>query len=140
MNRRRFIIEAGKAFPIVAGAFYIVGCDSNTDGATSSKTGNNSSTQFLTLNAVSTVVAGHSHSAAIPIGDLNSATGKSYESSSSNSHKHMVSLSAAQLGTISTGTAVTVVSSNFTGHAHQFTFSLSDNDETGNNDTGGFPY
>ncbi len=130
MNRRRFIIEAGKAFPVVAGAIYVVGCDTNSDGENNSNTGNNGGNQIMTLSAVSTIVAGHSHSASIPIADLDSATAKNYQSSNSDQHVHTVTLSATQLGTISTGTSVTVGSSSSVGHTHQFTFSLTNNDLT----------
>jgi len=130
MNRRRFIIEAGKAFPVVAGAIYLVGCDTNSDGENNSNTGNNGGNQSMTVSAVSTIVAGHSHSASVPIGDLDSATAKSYQSSNSDQHVHTVTLSATQLGTISTGTSVTVGSSSSVGHTHQFTFSLTNNDLT----------
>jgi len=126
MDRRRFIIEAGKAFPIVAGAIYVVGCDANSDG----NNGNDGGDQTMTLSAVSTLVAGHSHSATIPISDLDSAARKSYQSSSADSHTHTVSLSVSQLGIISSGSSVTVTSSNSVGHAHQFTFSLTPGDMT----------
>ena len=129
MDRRQFIIEAGKAFSVVAGAIYVVGCDTNSYGENNSNNGNNGGNQIVTLSAVSTVVAGHSHSAAIPLDDLDSATGKSYQSSSSDAHVHTVTLSATQLGTISAGTSVTVGSSSSVGHSHQFTFSLTNNDK-----------
>ena len=134
MNRRRFIIEAGKAFPIVAGAVYVVGCDSNSDGKNNANNENNGGSQIMTLSAVSTVVAGHSHSATIPITDLNSATEKSYQSSNSDAHIHTVTLSASQLETVGSGTSVTVGSSDSGGHTHQFTFSYTNIDTT--DDTG----
>ena len=130
MNRRRFIIEAGKAFPIVAGAVYVVGCDSNSDGTNNANNENNGGSQIMTFSAVSTVVAGHSHSATIPVTDLNSATGKSYQSSNSDAHIHTVTLSSSQLETIGSGTSVTVGSSDSGGHTHQFTFSYTRIDTT----------
>jgi hypothetical protein len=30
VNRRTFVIHAGQAFPIVAGALYVIGCGSDT--------------------------------------------------------------------------------------------------------------
>ena len=32
MNRRTFVIEPGKAFPVVIGALYIAGCDTHDAG------------------------------------------------------------------------------------------------------------
>ncbi len=136
MKRRRFIIEAGKAFPIVFGAVYVVGCDSNSDGNNNSNDGNGGGDQIMTLSAVSTHVAGHSHSTTIPLSDLNSAARKSYQSSNADSHTHTVSLSASQLGIISAGSPVTVLSSNSVGHAHEFTFSLTSGDMTDDSGSG----
>ena len=136
MNRRRFFIEAGKAFSVVAGAVYIVGCDSNSDSEINSKPRNTSGNQTMTLTAVSTVVAGHSHSTIIPLSDLDVATEISYQSSNSSAHTHDVTLSASQLRTISAGNSVTVVSSNSNGHIHQFTFSFGENDPTDDIDIG----
>jgi len=50
MNRRTFVIEAGKAFPIVAGAVYVIGCGSDNPGGSVTVT----STQ-------STVTGNHTH-------------------------------------------------------------------------------
>ena len=136
MNRRRFIIKAGKAFPIVAGAVYVVGCDSNSDGNNISSNGDDGGDQIMTLSAVSTFVDGHSHSATIPLSDLDSAARKSYQSSSADSHTHTVTLSASQLGIIGGGSSVTVLSSNSGGHAHEFTFSLTPGDMTDDTGTG----
>ncbi len=136
MNRRRFIIEAGKAFPIVAGAIYVVGCDSSSDGNNISNNGNDGGDQLMTLSAVSTHVAGHSHSATIPLSDLDSAAQKSYQSSNADSHTHTVTLSVSQLGIISAGSPVTVLSSNSGGHSHEFTFSLTPGDMTDDTGTG----
>jgi len=136
MNRRRFIIEAGKAFPIIAGAVYVVGCDSNSDGNNISSNGNDGGDQIMTLSAVSTFVDGHSHSATIPLSDLDSAARKSYQSSNADSHTHTVSLSVSQLGVISSGSSVTVTSTNSGGHVHQFTFSLTPDDMTDDTETG----
>ena len=125
MNRRRFIIKAGKAFPIVAGAIYIVGCDSNdsNDADTGENNGNNGGPP-TTLSVVSSTDAGHSHSAAIPINDFSSSSAKSYQSSDSGGHIHSVTLSATQLATIGSGGIITVGSTNSGGHTHQFTFEL----------------
>lgn len=126
MNRRRFIIQAGKAFPIVAGAVYVVGCDSNDpDNSDSGNNNGNNGGQPTTLRVVSTVDAGHSHSAEVPLSDFNSASNKSYQTSNSGGHVHSVTLSVAQLTTIGGGGIVTVTSTDSGGHTHGFTFELS---------------
>jgi len=120
MNRRRFIIEAGKAFPVMAGAIYLVGCDSTSSESDNPGNGN---PQYLTVS--STTNSGHSHTLSLPLSDLESTSAKTYDSSNSGGHIHMVTLSSDQLGTISGGSAVTVTSTNDAGHTHQFTFQLS---------------
>ena len=115
MDRRTFVIEAGKAFPIVAGALYMTNCGSSP--ATPSVVADVSST--------STVVNAHSHTANVPASDQLHPADMSYTSSSSLSHVHMVTLTASQLSTIASGGSVTVTStvSTVTGnHSHDFTF------------------
>jgi hypothetical protein len=115
MNRRTFVIEAGKAFPVVVGAVYVIGCGSSP--TTPSSTADVSST--------STVNNGHTHTASIPASDQLHPTDMTYTSSSSQSHTHMLTLTAAQLSTIGGGGSVTVTStvSTTTGsHTHDFTF------------------
>ena len=116
MDRRKFIIKAGQTFPIVAGAVYVIGCDSDpgADG-----NGNGS----MTIVAVSTVDAGHSHRVEFPESDLSSDTDKSYQSSFDAGHTHAVVLTEAQLEAIANGGSVTVTSSDSGGHRHNFTFS-----------------
>jgi len=117
MDRRTFIIKAGQAFPVVAGAVYVIGCDSDSGGD-----GNGNGT---TIVSISTVDAGHSHRVEFPEADLSSPSARTYQSSSSESHTHSVVLSEAQLTTIEGGGSVTVTSSDSGGHTHQFTFSRS---------------
>jgi len=125
MNRRNFIIKAGKAFPVIAGAVYIVGCDSNdsNDSGSGNNNGNNGG-QPTTLRVFSTTSAGHSHSADLPLADVDSVSSKSYQSSNSGGHIHSVTLSVAQLTTIGGGGIVTVTSTDSGGHTHGFTFEL----------------
>ena len=120
MNRRHFIIKAGTAFPVLAGAVYLVGCDSasSDDG----NNNNNGSPQILSVG--SSFDSGHSHSAEIPLTDLDSTASKTYDTSNSSGHLHMVTLSASQLETIKTGGSVTAQSTNNSGHSHQFSFKL----------------
>ena len=124
MNRRHFIIEAGKAFPIVAGAVYLVGCDSADANGGSTNNDKNTGNQSMTLTVQSTTNASHSHSAQIPLGDLDSTTNKIYNTSNSSGHFHLVTLSTSQLATIKNGGSVTKSSTNNSGHSHQFTFQI----------------
>ncbi len=116
MDRRTFVIEAGKAFPIVAGAVYLIGCgDSSTT----------SPSTVADVLSTSTVVNAHSHTANVPASDQLHPVDTTYTSSSSLSHVHMVTLTASQLSTIASGGAVTVMSSLSTvtgSHTHDFTF------------------
>ena len=126
MDRRKFIIKAGQAFPVVAGALYVVGCDSYSDDGSGNGNGNgNGGNGTMTIVANSTVNSGHSHRIEFPEGDLTSSSAKSYRSTSSGGHTHSVVLSQAQLTTIEGGGSVTVTSSNDSGHTHQFTFTRS---------------
>ena len=59
MNRRVFILEAGKAVPAVVGALYIVSCGDNT--VTPSATAE--------IQSTSTVSNGHSHTVGVPASD-----------------------------------------------------------------------
>jgi len=115
MHRRTFVIEAGKAFPVVIGALYAIGCgDSGT-----------APSAFAEVSATSSTVNAHNHSASIPASDQQKATDSTYTSSSTLSHTHMVSLSASQLASLGAGGSVTVTStvSTTTGnHSHDFTF------------------
>ena len=118
MNRRHFIIEAGKAFPAMAGMVYLVGCDSNSSV--------DDNPGPMNVIAISSVSVGHTHSSAIPAGDLTSTSSRNYGSSSSSGHSHSVTLAAAQLSTINQGGEVTVTSTSAQGHTHQFTFMRAD--------------
>jgi hypothetical protein len=114
MDRRTFVIEAGKAFPVVIGAIYLIGCGSPTSPSAVAEVSSNS-----------TVVNGHSHAANIPASDQLHPATTTYTSSTSSGHDHMVILTADQLSTIASGGAVTVTStaSTVTGnHRHDFTF------------------
>ena len=116
IDRRTFVIEAGKAFPIVLGALYVIGCGDS--GPTNPST-------VADVSSTSTVVNAHSHSANVPASDQLHPADTTYTSSSSLSHVHMVTLTANQLSTIASGGSVTVTStvSTVTGtHTHDFTF------------------
>ena len=126
MDRRRFIIKAGQAFPVLAGAVYLVGCDSNSSSSDNDDGNNNDggNNQPLFITATSTVADGHSHSAQIPVADLTSPSNKTYNASSSFGHNHLVTLSIAQLSSLASGSAVTVTSTNDFAHTHNFTFRM----------------
>src|SRR5262245_18796076 len=115
VDRRTFVIEAGKAFPIVAGALYLIGCGSSPA----------SPSGVADVVSVSTVVNAHSHTANVPASDQLHPANTTYSSSSSASHVHMVTLTASQLATLAAGGSVTVTStaSPVTGdHQHNVTF------------------
>jgi hypothetical protein len=115
MNRRVFVIRAGQAFPVVAGALYMIGCGSSTT----------SPSAVASLVSASTVVNSHSHTTGVPASDQLHPADTTYASSTDSAHNHMVTLTASQLSTIASGGSVTVTStsSSVTGnHTHDFTF------------------
>jgi hypothetical protein len=115
MDRRVFVIEAGKAFPIVAGALYLIGCGSSTT----------SPSAVADVSSTSTNVNGHTHTANVPASDQLHPADATYTSSTDSGHNHMVTLTASQLSTIASGGSVTITSTSsaVTGnHAHTFTF------------------
>jgi hypothetical protein len=115
MDRRTFVIEAGKAFPVVVGALYAIGCTSSTT----------SPSAVADVASTSTIVNGHTHSANVPASDQLHPADTTYTSSNALNHVHMVTLTAAQLSTIASGRPVTVTSTSsaVTGdHTHDFTF------------------
>jgi hypothetical protein len=115
MQRRVFLLQAGKAVPAVVGAIYLIGCgDSST-----------APSAIADIQSVSTTVNGHTHSVNVPASDQMKAVTNTYTSSSSLSHDHMVTLSGSQLTTLSLQGTVTVTSTSsaVTGnHTHDFTF------------------
>jgi hypothetical protein len=115
MKRRVFVIEAGKAFPIVAGAVYLIGCGSSTT----------SPSNVADVSSTSTSVNSHTHSANVPASDQMHPASTSYTSSTDAAHNHLVTLTASQLSTIASGGSVTVTSTSSTvtgNHTHDFTF------------------
>lgn len=115
MQRRIFLIEAGKAVPAVAGALYLIGCGDSTVAPSA----------VASISSVSTTVNAHTHSVGVPASDQMKAVQVTYTSSATSSHDHMVTLSASQLTTLGQQGTVTVssTSSTVTGnHTHDFTF------------------
>jgi hypothetical protein len=115
MERRVFVIQAGKAFPVVAGALYLIGCGRSTT----------SPSAVADISSTSTVVNSHSHSVGVPASDQLHPANNTYTSSTSSAHEHMVTLTASQLSTLASGGSVAVTStvSSVTGtHQHDFTF------------------
>ena len=122
MNRRTFVIEAGKAFSIIIGALYAVGCDNSSTAPSA----------YTAVSATSTTVNGHTHDVIIPASDQHQQTAAdmTYTSSapapsSTPNHTHIVTLTASQLSSLGLGGSVTVTStvSSVTGnHSHDFTF------------------
>jgi hypothetical protein len=116
MNRRVFVIEAGKAFPAIAGALYLIACGGSSPSAPST---------VADITTVSTVVNAHTHSVGVPASDQLKGNTTTYTSSSTLAHDHMVTLTASQMSTLGAGGAVTVSSTNSTvtgNHSHDFTF------------------
>jgi hypothetical protein len=115
MERRAFVIEAGKAFPVLVGALYLIGCSSSPTTPST----------VADVTSTSTTVNGHSHSVNVPASDQLHPADTTYTSSTSLSHAHMLTLTTGQLTTIASGGSVTVTStaSTVTGnHQHDFTF------------------
>jgi hypothetical protein len=114
MHRRVFIIEAGKAFPIVAGALYVIGCGSST-----------SPSEVADISSTSTIANSHTHTANVPASNQLHPADTTYTSSTDAAHNHMVTLTASQLSTLASGGSVTVTSTSSTTtgiHTHDFTF------------------
>jgi hypothetical protein len=114
MERRVFVIQAGKAFPVIAGALYLIGCNSPTSPSATAD-----------ILSTSTVVNSHSHTANVPASDQLHPADTTYTSSTDAGHDHMVALTASQLSTLASGGSVTITSSvsGVTGsHQHAFTF------------------
>ena len=115
MNRRVFVIEAGKAFPVVAGALYLIGCGSSTT----------SPSAVADISSTSTNVNSHTHTINVPSSDQLHPADTNYTSSNDSGHTHVATLTASQLSTLASGGAVTVTSTSsaVTGaHTHAFTF------------------
>jgi len=116
MQRRVFIIEAGKAFPAVAGALYLIGCGGSSPASPSAT---------ADISSVSAASNGHTHTVGVPASDQMKAVATTYTSSNTSAHDHQVTLSASQLSTLASGGSVTVTSANSTvtgNHSHDFTF------------------
>ena len=115
MQRRVFVIQAGKAFPVVAGALYLIGCGSSTTTPSA----------VAQISSTSTVINSHSHVVGVPASDQLHPANTTYTSSTSSAHEHMVTLTASQLSSLASGGSVTVTStvSTVTGtHQHDFAF------------------
>src|SRR5216684_5542935 len=100
MERRVFVIQAGKAFPVVAGALYLIGCGSSTT----------SPSAVADISSTSTVVNSHTHSVNVPAADQLHPANTTYTSSTSSAHDHMVTLTANQLSNLASGGSVTITS------------------------------
>src|SRR5712691_10628721 len=98
MQRRVFIIEAGKAFPVIVGALYVIGCGSSSPSSPSAT---------ADISSTSTVSNNHTHTCGVPASDQLKAVLTVYTSSSTLSHDHQVTLSASQLASLASGGSVT---------------------------------
>ena len=79
MNRRVLVIQAGKAFPIVAGALYLIDCGSST-----------SPSEVADISSTSTVVNSHTHTINVPSSNQLHPADTTYTSSTDAAHAHMV--------------------------------------------------
>ena len=116
MNRRAFVLQAGKAVPAVVGALYLVGCGNSSPSSPSAT---------ADIQSTSSVSNGHSHTVGVPASDQMKAVAVVYTSSNVLAHDHQVTLSATQMTTLASGGSVTVTSTNSTvtgNHSHDFTF------------------
>ncbi len=116
MNRRVFMLEAGKAVPVVLGAIYLVGCGNSSPSSASAT---------ATVQSSSTTQNGHSHTASFAASDESRTSAMTYTSSNVLAHDHQVTLSVSQLASLAAGGSVTVTSTSnaVTGvHTHDFTF------------------
>jgi len=115
MERRAFVIQAGKAFPVIIGALYLIDCGDSPS----------SPSAVADVASTSTVVNGHNHTANVSASDQMHPANMTYSSSTTSAHDHIVTLTANQLSTIAAGGSVNVTStvSTVTGtHQHDFTF------------------
>ena len=114
VERRTFLVRAGKAFPVVVAALYLIDCGGPT-----------APSSVADVASDSTVVNGHSHTVNVSASDQLHPASTTYTSSTASAHTHMVSLTADQLSTIASGGSITISStaSTVTGnHRHDFTF------------------
>src|SRR5947208_1769154 len=93
MNRRVFVLEAGKAVPAIIGALYLVGCGDSPSSPSAT----------ADISATSSTSNAHTHSVGIPASDQMKAVAVTYTSSSTLAHDHQVSVSASQLATLASG-------------------------------------
>lgn len=112
MQRRRFLIKAGRSFPVIAGAVYLIRCGKSST----------SPSAVAAIVSTSTVVNGHTHQVTVPDSDQMHPQDTTYTSTTAQAHQHMVTLTASQLSTLAAGGAVTVTSTQNDGHRHDFTF------------------
>ncbi len=73
----------------------------------------------------SDISANHGHTLAVPAGDIQAATEKTYDIQGSSGHPHSITLTAADFATLAKGTEVIVVSSEDAGHTHNVTVKCS---------------
>ncbi len=69
----------------------------------------------------SMIVGNHGHELVVPMADVTAAMDKTYSIQGSSGHAHDVTLTAADFGTLGTGSAVTVTSTTGAAHEHEVT-------------------
>ena len=124
IDRRQFIMVAGRAIPITIGVPYLVACGSTTEpnADPDDNPNNNPNNNNTVITSISSVDAGHSHSASVPEADVASTQERSYGATSASGHVHTVVFTAADFETLRTAGQVVILSSSNSGHTHSFTF------------------
>ena len=114
MRRRTFVIEAGRAFPVIAGALYLIRCGSAT-----------SPSAVADVQSTSSVANGHTHTVNVSASDQLHAKDTTYTSSSTSGHTHMVTFTATDFANLRAGMNAIEVSTpptgSQTGHTHTVT-------------------
>ena len=122
LNRRELLTTAAGGVVTLLLTPILSACGSGSSSGTSSTT--NSTTPGCDgAGETSTVALGHTHALCVPASDLDSppASGATYVTSITESHRHMVTLTQARLMAVASGATVTVTTSTMDGHTHDFT-------------------
>ena len=121
------ITVAGRAIAIAVGVPYLVACSSSPESMVgpddSRSPGDDDTDNNSVFASISSVDAGHTHTAQLPSSDVSSTMSKNYPSSSAGGHTHTVTFTADDFDTLRIAGQVTISSSSDSGHTHSFTFS-----------------
>jgi hypothetical protein len=138
MERRVFLTKLGAVIVLLPAARLLSGCGSSTPGVPANGGIGVTSTPTL-LTFTSSVVLGHTHTFPILISALTSPPNDGFtgNTSTTNAHTHVVTLSESDLSTIESGQVVTKTTSSTEAHTHDFAFTkLASGGTTGGGTTG----